>query len=99
MRFGTIGAGAVALAFAREALARGHEVVLSSRHGPGAPADKVAELGRGASAASAEEAASLDYVLFAVPWRNVEAALKGRPAGNGRGPNDASKPSSETRPR
>ena len=49
MKFGTIGAGAVALAFGREALARGHEVVLSSRHGPDALADKVAELGRDAS--------------------------------------------------
>jgi predicted dinucleotide-binding enzyme len=57
MKFGTIGAGAVALAFGREALARGHEVVLSSRRGPEALADKVAELGRGASAASVEEAA------------------------------------------
>jgi predicted dinucleotide-binding enzyme len=49
MKFGTIGAGAVALAFGREALARGHEVVLSSRRGPDALVDKVAELGRGAS--------------------------------------------------
>src|SRR5438552_8252823 len=75
MKFGTIGAGAVALAFAREALARGHEVVLSSRRGPDALVDKVAELGRGASVASVEEAARLDYVLLAVPWRNVESAL------------------------
>ena len=44
MKFGTIGAGAVALAFGREALARGHEVVLSSRRGPDALVDKVAEL-------------------------------------------------------
>ena len=34
MKFGTIGAGAVALAFAREALAAGHEVVLGSLGGP-----------------------------------------------------------------
>ena len=47
MKFGTIGAGAVALAFAREALARGHEVVLSSRRGPESLASKAAELGRG----------------------------------------------------
>ena len=80
MKFGTIGAGAVALAFAREALARGNEVVLSSRRGPDALADKAAELGRrGASAASVEEAASLEYVLLAVPWRNVESALEGLP--------------------
>jgi 8-hydroxy-5-deazaflavin:NADPH oxidoreductase len=48
MRIGTIGAGEVALAVAREALARGHEVVLSSRGGPAVLADKAAELGRGA---------------------------------------------------
>src|SRR5439155_3530058 len=41
MKFGTIGAGAVALAFGREALARGHEVVLSSRRGPAALVDTV----------------------------------------------------------
>ncbi|HZF33651.1 MAG TPA: NAD(P)-binding domain-containing protein, partial [Candidatus Angelobacter sp.] len=49
MKVGTIGAGTVALAFAREALAAGHEVVLSSRRGPDSLASTVAELGRGAS--------------------------------------------------
>ena len=99
MRFGTIGAGAVALAFGREGLARGHEVALSSRRGPDALADKVAELGRGASAASVEEAASRDYVLFAVPWRDVESALKGLPAWNGRVLIDATNPFVETSPK
>src|SRR5205814_5141434 len=99
MKFGTIGAGAVALAFSREALARGHEVVLSSRRGPDALADKVADLGRGASAASVEEAASLEYVLLAVPWRNVESALKGLPAWNGRVLIDATNPFVETSPK
>ena len=99
MRFGTIGAGAVALAFAREALQKGHEVVLSSRRGPEALADKVAELGRGASTAAVEEAASLDYVLLAVPWRNVESALKGLPAWNGRVLIDATNPFVETSPK
>ena len=83
MKFGTIGAGTVALAFAREALATGHEVVLSSR-GPESLASKVAELGHGASAGTVEAAASLDYVLLAVPWPNVEDALRGLPAWNGR---------------
>src|SRR6266851_4667244 len=99
MKFGTIGAGAVALAFGREALARGHEVVLSSRRGPDALSDKVAELGRGASAAPVEEAASLDYVLLAVPWRNVESALKSLPAWNGRVLIDATNPFVETSPK
>src|SRR5262245_1522239 len=43
---GTIGAGAVAVAPGRETLARGHEVVLSSRRGPDTLADAVAALGR-----------------------------------------------------
>jgi len=80
MKFGTIGAGEVALAFAREAIAQGHEVVLSSRRRPQALAAELAELGKGASAASVAEAAGLDYVLLAVPWNHVEEALSGLPA-------------------
>ena len=99
MRIGTIGAGEVALAVAREALARGHEIVLSSRSGPGALAGKVTKLGRGASAATVEEAASLDYVLLAVPWKNVEAALRGLPEWNGRVLIDATNPFAETTPK
>lgn len=99
MRIGTIGAGEVALAVAREALARGHEIVLSSRRDPDALADKVSELGRGASAASVEEAASLDYVLLAVPWPNVEAALHGLPDWDGRVLIDATNPFVETSPK
>ena len=98
MKFGTIGAGTVALAFAREALATGHEVVLSSRQGPESLASKVADRGRGASAATVEEAASLDYVLLAVPWPNVEDALRGLPAWNGRVLIDATNPFSEYSP-
>ena len=98
MRIGTIGAGEVALAVAREALAHGHSIVLSSRSGPGALAGKVTELGRGASAATVEEAASLDYVLLAVQWRNVEAALRGLPKWNGRVLIDATNPVAETCP-
>src|SRR6201993_2546959 len=98
MRIGTIGAGAVALAVAREALARGHEIVLSSRSGPGALADKVSAFGGGASAATVEEAASLDYVLLAVPWRNVEAALQGLPEWNSRVLIDAINPFAEITP-
>jgi predicted dinucleotide-binding enzyme len=98
MKFGTIGAGTVALAFAREALATGHEVVFSSRRGPESLAGKVAEFGHGASAATVDEAASLDYVLLAVPWRNVEDALQCLPAWNGRVLIDATNPFIETSP-
>jgi predicted dinucleotide-binding enzyme len=98
MKFGTIGAGAVALAFAREALAVGHEVVISSRRGPESLAGKVAELGRGAFAAKVGEAASLNYVLLAVPWPNVDDALSGLPEWNGRVLIDATNPFSEYSP-
>jgi predicted dinucleotide-binding enzyme len=98
MRFGTIGAGAVALAFARQALALGHEVVLSSRRGPESLIGKVAELGHGASAATVEAAASLDYVLLAIPWPNIKDALRGLPAWNGRVLIDATNPFSEYSP-
>src|SRR5262249_5422806 len=99
MRIGTIGAGAVALAVSREALARGHEVILSSRTGPSTLADKVTGLGSGASAATIEEAASLEYVLLAVPWTNVEAALRDLPEWDGRVLIDATKPFAETSPK
>jgi len=99
MKFGTIGAGTVALAFAREALATGHQMVLSSRRGPESLASKVAELGRGAFTATVEEAASLDYVLLAVPWPNVEDALRGLPAWNGRVLIDATNPFIEYSPK
>jgi predicted dinucleotide-binding enzyme len=98
MKFGTIGAGTVALAFARQALAAGHQVVLSCRHGPESLVGKVAELGDGAFAAPVEKAASLDYVLLAVPWPNVEDALRGLPAWNGRVLIDATNPFSEYSP-
>jgi 8-hydroxy-5-deazaflavin:NADPH oxidoreductase len=98
MHIGMIGAGMVALAVAREALAKGHQVVLSSRSGPAALAGKVAELGPGALAATVQQAAALDYVL-AVPWAAVEAALSGLPAWNGRVLIDATNPFVETSPK
>jgi len=99
MKFGTVGAGAVALAFAREVLATGHEVVLSGQRGPESLAGKVAELGHGASAATVREAASLDYVLLAVPWPNVEDALRDLPPWNGRVLIDATNPFIEYSPK
>jgi 8-hydroxy-5-deazaflavin:NADPH oxidoreductase len=99
MKIGTIGAGEVALAFAREALAQGHEVVSSSRRELEALSAKVAELGKGASAAPVADAASLDYVLLAVPWKNVEEALSGLPAWNGRVLIDATNPFIEVSPK
>src|SRR6201987_2258001 len=99
MRFGTIGAGAVALGFAREALKAGHQVMLSNRSGPDSLADVVDELGNGASGATRAAAASLDYVLLAVPWPHIEDGLRGLPAWNGRVLIDATNPFSAYSPK
>ena len=60
---------------------------------------QVADLGHGASAATVAEAASLDYVLLAVPWPNVEDALRGLPPWNGRVLIDATNPFIEYSPK
>ena len=99
MRFGTIGAGAVAMGFARQALRAGHKVVLSNRRGAASLSKVVADLGNGASAAAVDEAASLDYVLLAIPWPSVEDALRNLPAWTGRVLIDATNPFSAYTPK
>ncbi|HVH80498.1 MAG TPA: hypothetical protein VM782_13970, partial [Stellaceae bacterium] len=49
--------------------------------------------------ATVGEAASLDYVLLAVPWPDVEDALLGLPAWNGRALIDATNPFIEYTPK
>lgn len=75
MNIGFIGAGTVAQTFARHALAAGHQVVMSNSRGPETLAALVAELGPGASAGTATDAAAQDLVILAVKWWNVQAAL------------------------
>lgn len=75
MKIGIIGAGEVAVAFSRYALAAGHEVVLSNSGDMEKLSRVAAQLGAGASAASAREAALADMVLLAVPWLKVKATL------------------------
>ena len=84
MQFGFIGAGQVSLAIAKELIALGHEVALSSRRGPAHIATKLAGLGANAHAVSVSEAASADIVFLAAPWETVEEALSGLPAWNNR---------------
>ena len=84
MRIGTIGAGSIGQAVARQALKAGHEVVLSNSRGPESLAGVVEELGPGASAGTVEEAADADLVLLAVPWSAVEESVAGLPRKDGR---------------
>jgi predicted dinucleotide-binding enzyme len=67
---GFIGAGHIGSQVARAALAHGYEVVLSNSRGPETLADVIAELGPGARAATAVEAASAaDVAMVTVPFR------------------------------
>jgi predicted dinucleotide-binding enzyme len=92
MKIGIIGAGEVAVAVARFAVAAGHEVVLSNSGDMARLAPVAAGLSPGASAATAAEAALADVVLLAVPWTRVEAVLGQLPAWDGRILIDATNP-------
>ena len=76
MKIGLLGAGTVAQAFARHAIASGHEVVFSNSRGPETLQALVEQFGEKASAGTMEEAASLEVVLLAVPWKHVQSALQ-----------------------
>ncbi|HEX4357172.1 MAG TPA: NAD(P)-binding domain-containing protein [Pseudonocardia sp.] len=84
MRIGTIGAGTVATAIARHALANGHQVLLSNRRGPEALAELIEELGPGATAATPAEAASAELVVLAVSWSDIPTAVGELPDWGGR---------------
>lgn len=75
MNIGFIGAGPVAQAIAKHALSVGHHVVLSNSRGPDTLAALVKELGPGARAGAAQEAAAQDLVVLATKWWSVQAAL------------------------
>jgi len=79
MEIGTIGAGALAQAFAKRALQGGHKVKLSNSRGPDSLRDIVKQLCPGAVAASHEEAVACEMVLLAVPWDNVPGTLASLP--------------------
>jgi hypothetical protein len=85
MEIGTIGAGAFAQAFGKQALKAGHKVKLSNRHGPDSLRETVNQLGPGATTASREEAAACEMVLLAVPWDDVPETLASLPEWKNRG--------------
>lgn len=68
---GLIGSGHIGTAIARQAIANGHDVVLSNSRGPETLADLVAELGPRARAGTAVEAGTAgDLVVVTVPFKN-----------------------------
>src|SRR5260370_32578045 len=75
MEMGTIGAGDFAQAFSKRALQAGHKVKLSNSRGPESLREIVNQLGPGAMAATAEEAAACEVAILSVPWDNVPQLL------------------------
>lgn len=74
MKIGIIGAGNIGAATARLLSRAGHAVAISNSRGPESLTDLVSEIGPGAQALSADDAAAFgEVVLLAVPWRRVEA--------------------------
>jgi len=68
---GFIGSGNIGQAIAKQAIAQGHDVVMSNSRGPETLADVVAELGPHASAAtSAQAAAAAEIAVVTVPFKN-----------------------------
>lgn len=70
---GLIGSGNIGQAIAKQAIAHGHDVVLSNSRGPETLADLVGELGERARAATAEDAATAgEVVVVTIPFKNYE---------------------------
>jgi len=82
MEIGTIGAGALAQAFAKRALKAGHKLKLSNDRGPDSLREIVNQLDPGAVAVHKEVAASCELVLLAVPWDDVPETLASLPEWN-----------------
>jgi len=84
MSIGIIGAGALGSNVARLLSKSGLSVTIANSRGPESLAGLVGELGPSIKAGTVEEAASADIVLVAVRWVDLEKALDGLPAWNGR---------------
>jgi predicted dinucleotide-binding enzyme len=84
MSIGIIGAGALGSNVARLLAKSGISATIANSCGPESLAGLVAGLGPSIKAGTVEEAASADIVLVAVRWVDLERALGGLPAWNGR---------------
>lgn len=69
--FGIIGAGNIGLTVARHLLKAGYKVIISNSKGPDSLKQTAQELGIGATAGTAAEAAKADIVLLSLPWSQV----------------------------
>jgi 8-hydroxy-5-deazaflavin:NADPH oxidoreductase len=84
MNIGIVGAGALGSNAARLLAKSGVSATIANSRSPQSLAGLVAELGPSIKAGTVEEAATADIVLVAVRWVDLEKALGGLPAWNGR---------------
>jgi predicted dinucleotide-binding enzyme len=84
MSIGIIGAGALGSSAARLLAKSRISATIANSRGPESLAALVSELGPSIKPGTATEAASADIVLVAVRWVDLEKALGGLPAWNGR---------------
>src|SRR5882757_8578096 len=84
MSIGIIGAGGLGSNAARLLAKSGISATIANSRGPQSLAGLVKELGPSIKAGTVKEAASADIVLVAVRWVDLENALGGLPAWNGR---------------
>src|SRR5882724_10136407 len=84
MSIGIIGVGALGSNAARLLAKSGISATIANSRGPQSLAGLVGELGPWIKAGTVEEAASADIVMVAVRWVDLEKALGGLPAWNGR---------------
>ena len=74
---GIIGAGRIGQAMAETALRAGRQVVIANSRGPQSLTSAVKALGEGVSAGAVKDAAAADIVVLAVPWAQVQQAVRG----------------------
>ncbi|MFZ2988509.1 NADPH-dependent F420 reductase [Ideonella sp.] len=84
MDIGIIGSGGLGANVARALARKGLSATIANRRGPDSLAALVAELGPTIQAGTVAEAAAADIVLVAVRWIDLDQALTGLPAWNGR---------------
>lgn len=89
---GTIGAGAIGQAMAKQVVRAGMSVTLSNSRGPASLAGIIEQLGPQARAGSVRDAAAADIVFLSVTWEHLQPALADLPSWDGRIVIDATNP-------
>lgn len=92
MTIGIIGAGALGSNLARLLAKSGVAATIANSRGPASLAGLIDEVGPSIKAGTVEQAAGADVVVMAVRWVDIEKALDGLPAWNGRVVIDATNP-------